>query len=286
MDTIFLNILNGLSYGMVLFLIAAGLSLVLGVMGIVNLAHGSLFVAGGFIGVAAAYATNSFVLGIFAGAAGSGVIGFVLQRGFLQRLYKQDYQQILLTFGVVYIIADLLSWIWGASPRSAFIPDYFSGKVAIGEYTLPVYRLAIIAIGAVFCAVLWWLQDKTRIGAIVRAGMDDAEMVSGLGINLKPINTGIFVFSSAIAGAGAVIGIQLFGSLAFNDGLDMLLVAIAVVIIGGIGSVQGALVGAIIIGLVDTFGRVYFPQFAQYTIYAAMIIILMVKPTGLFGREA
>jgi len=134
-------------------------------------------------------------------------------------------------------------------------------------------------------AVLWWLQDKTRIGAIIRAGMDNAEMVGGLGINLAPINVGAFFFGSALAGASCVIGVQLFGSVNFNDGMEMLLVAIAVVIVGGVGSVQGSLVGALLIGIIDTLSRVYMPAISQYTMYLVLICVLFVRPSGLLGRK-
>jgi branched-chain amino acid transport system permease protein len=251
MDMIILNLLNGISYGMVLFLIAAGLSLILGVMGIVNLAHGSIFVVGGFIGLTVAHRTGSFLLGILAGAAGSGLVGV----------------------------------IWGPAPKAAFVPSYFSGSVPFGGLSIPVHRFAVIGFGAIVCIILWWVQDKTKIGAIIRAGMDDAEMVSGMGINLSPINTLCFLLGSSIAGAGAVIGVQLFGSVTFIVGLEMLLVAVAVVVIGGVGNVQGALVGALLIGIIDTFGRVYFPQIAEYTMYMALILILMVRPSGLLGRK-
>lgn len=284
MDLLFLHLLTGVSYGMVLFLVAAGLSLILGVMGIVNLAHGAIFVTGGFIGLTVARWTGSFVLGILAGALGSGALGLLIERGFLRLLYKRDLQQVLITFGFVYIITNLLLWVFGPLPRSAFVPSYFSGSIHLAGVQIPAHRFAVIVIGAVICVVLWWVQDRTRIGAIIRAGMDDAEMVSGLGINLTPINAFCFFFGSLTAGAGAVIGVQLFGSFTFNDGLGMLMIAIAVVVVGGVGRVQGALAGAILIGVIDTFGRIYLPQIAEYTMYMLLILILMVRPSGLLGR--
>jgi branched-chain amino acid transport system permease protein len=285
MSMVLLHLLTGVSYGMVLFLIAAGLSLILGVMGIVNLAHGAIFVTGGFVGLTVAQRTGSFLLGILAGAAGSGVVGLLIERGFLRLLYKRDLQQVLITFGFVYIITNLILWIWGPLPRSAFVPPYFSGSIPLAGIQVPAHRFAVIVIGAAFCFVLWWVQDRTKIGAIIRAGMDDAEMVSGLGINLTPINALCFLFGSLVAGAGAVIGVQLFGSFTFNDGMHMLLIAIAVVVVGGVGKVQGALVGALLIGVIDTFGRVYLPQIAEYTMYVLLILILMVRPSGLLGRK-
>ncbi len=285
MDIVAINLLNGISYGMLLFLIAAGLSLIMGLMGIVNLTHGVIFVTGGFIGLTVASLTGSFVLAVLAGAVGAGVLGLLLERGFLRLLYKQPLQQVLVTFGFIFIITNLLLWIWGPWPRAAFVPSYFDGSVPVMGHYFPIHRFAITAIGAALYLGLWWLQEKTRIGAIVRAGMDDAEMTSGLGINLTPINAGAFFFGSFIAGGGAVVGVQLFGAISHYDALGMLLPAIAVVIIGGVGSVQGALVGALIIGIIVTFGRVYFPLMAPYTMYIIMVLILMVRPWGLLGRK-
>jgi branched-chain amino acid transport system permease protein len=285
MGIVVATFLNGISYGMVLFLVASGLSLTLGLMGIVNLSHGVIFILGGFVGLAIAKLTGSFLLAILAGAAASGVAGLIIERGFLRYLYKQDLPQVLVTFGFIYIITNLMLWICGPHPRSAFVPSYFSGSVVITGVSFPFHRFAIIGIGAAICAVLWWLQEKTKIGAIIRAGMDNAEMVGGLGINLTPVNIGAFFFGSAIAGASCVIGVQLFGSVNFGDGVDMLLVAIAVVIVGGVGSVQGSLVGALLIGIIDTFGRVYFPAISQYTMYLVLILVLVVRPSGLLGRK-
>jgi branched-chain amino acid transport system permease protein len=279
------TLLNGISYGMVLFLIAAGLSLILGLMGIVNLAHGVIFILGGFVGIAVAKWTGSFLLAVLAGAATSGVAGLIIERGCLRLLYKQRLPQVLVTFGFVYIITNLMLWIWGPHPRSAFVPSYFAGSVMIAGVSFPFHSFAVIAVGAAMGVGLWVLQEKTKVGAIIRAGMDNAEMVSGLGINLTPVNIGAFFFGSAIAGAGCVIGVQLFGSVAFSDGIDILLMAVAVVIIGGVGSVQGSLLGALLIGIIDTFSRVYFPVIAEYTMYLVLIFVLMVRPSGLLGRR-
>jgi len=285
MGIVIINLLNGVAYGMVLFLIASGLSVILGLMGIVHLAHGAIFIAGGFVGLTIAKGTGSFLLAVLAGAFTSGLAGLIIERGFLRLLLKQELEQVLVTFGFVYIIGNVILWIWGAWPRAAFVPSYFSGSVAIMGSHFPVHRFAVIAIGAAICIGLWWLQEKTRTGAIIRAGMDNAEMVGGLGINLTPINIGAFFLGSFIAGGGCVIGVQLFGSIAHNDGVNMLLTAIAVCIIGGIGSVQGALVGALLIGIIDNFGRVYFPVMAPWTMYLLLILVLMVRPSGLLGRK-
>lgn len=270
---------------MVLFLIATGLSLTLGLMGIINLSHGVIFVLGGFVGLLVARQTGSFLLAVLAGAAASGVAGLMIERGFLRFLYKQDLQQVLVTFGFIYIITNMLLWIFGPVPRTAFVPSYFAGSLPIAGLTFPFYRFSIILVGLAIAIGLWWLQEKTKIGAIIRAGMDDNEMAGGLGINLTPVNIASFALGSALAGAGCVIGVQLFGSVSFNDGMTILLFAVAVVIIGGVGSVQGAIVGALIIGIMDTFGRIYFPFMAQYTMYLIVILVLVVRPSGILGRK-
>jgi branched-chain amino acid transport system permease protein len=285
MEIIVINLLNGISYGVLLFLIASGLSLILGLMGIVNLAHGIIFVLGGIAGLTVAGWTGSLLLAVLAGAFMSGLAGLIIERGFLRLLYKQDLEQVLVTFGFVFIIANLIQWIWGPYPKAAFVPSYFEGSVPIMGFHFPIHRFAVIAIGAAVAFGLWWLQDKTRIGAIIRASMDDKEMAGGLGINLKPITIGAFVLGSALAGAGCVIGVQILGSVAHYDGTNMLLLSIAVCIIGGVGSVQGALVGALLIGIIDSFGRVYFPVLAPWTMYLVMILILMIRPSGLLGRK-
>lgn len=279
------NLLNGISFGMVLFLAGSGLSVVMGVMGITNLAHGALYMLGGYVGwtVAVHYGIN-FWLAIFLGGLVSGLIGLTIERIFLRHLYKQPNEQVLLTFGFVYIITNLCIWIWGGRPRMQFTSPALSGLLNIFGMPYPITRLVIIAIGLVVAIVLWWLQDRTRIGAIVRAGMDDKEMAMGLGINLERVSMLVFFLAAFVAGVAGVVGAQLMGVHSIL-GLDILLLALIVVIVGGMGSVQGALLGGISIGLIDTFGKSLFPQFAMFTMYLAMIVILLVKPSGILGRR-
>lgn len=279
------NLLNGISFGMVLFLAGSGLSVVMGVMGITNLAHGALYMLGGYVGwtVAIHYGMN-FWLAVFAGGLVSGLIGLSIERIFLRHLYKQPNEQVLLTFGFVYIITNLCIWIWGGRPRMQFASRALSGFLNIFEMPYPITRLVIIAMGVIVAIVLWWLQDRTRIGAIIRAGMDDKEMTMGLGINLERVSMLVFFLAAFVAGVAGVIGAQLMGVHSIL-GIDILLIALIVVIVGGMGSVQGALSGGILIGLIDTFGKSLFPQFAMFTMYFAMVVILLVKPSGILGRR-
>jgi branched-chain amino acid transport system permease protein len=279
------NLLNGISFGMVLFLAGSGLSVVMGVMGVTNLAHGALYMLGGYVGwtVAIHYGMN-FWLAIFLGGLVSGLIGLSIERIFLRHLYKQPNEQVLLTFGFVYIITNLCIWIWGGRPRMQFTSPTLSGLLDIFGMPYPITRLVIIGIGLIVAIVLWWLQDRTRIGAIIRAGMDDKEMTMGLGINLERVSMLVFFLAAFVAGVAGVVGAQLMGVHSIL-GLDILLVALIVVIVGGMGSVQGSLLGGILIGLIDTFGKSLFPQLAMFTMYLAMVVILLLKPSGILGRR-
>jgi branched-chain amino acid transport system permease protein len=284
MEKLGISLLSGITYGMVLFLIAAGLSLVLGFMGVLNLAHGAVFMVGGYVGLTVAEATGNFIFGVLAGSFASGMVGLVIERGFLRHLYKQVLEQVLVTFGFVYIIANASLWVWGPIPKPAFVPSLLAGSISTGEFQFPVHHFALIIIGAATCFGLWWLQEKTRLGAIIRAGMDDAQMTSGLGINLTPITIGAFLFGSALAGFAAVVGALFLGFMDPTTGTRLLFVALAVVIVGGVGSVEGALVGALLIGIIHTLAATYISELAMFTMYIVMILVLLFRPRGLLGR--
>lgn len=285
MEQFIINLLNGLSYGMVLFMIASGMSVVMGAMNIINLAHGVLYMIGGYVGWTIAVKFGApFVLGLLAGGLAAGFTGLMLERGFLRHLYKQPNEQVLLTFGFVYILTNLSLWVWGGWPRMPFTAKFLSGSFEILGRAYPKARMATIIIGLVMAIVLWWLQDKTRVGSMVRAGMDNKEMAMGLGINMERVFALVFFVASFIAGLAGVLGAQLLG--VYNAlGLEILLLALIVVIVGGVGSVQGALLGGILIGVIDAFGRALFPKLAMFTMYFTMIVILLVRPSGLLGRR-
>lgn len=290
MDILLANFLIGISFGFILFLLGTGLSLTMGLMRIVNLAHGALYMVGGYTGLYVAGLTEhlvgrdlSFVLGLLAGGICAGVLGLIMETGFLRRLYKRDLDQVLLTIGFIYILTNLVHWVWGPVPLSGVIPSILSGSIPVGKINLPVFRLAIIAFGIVAAVVLWLFQEKTRVGAIIRAGMDNKEMTMGLGINLKVIFSGVFALGAFVAGFCGLIGAPLLG-INLGIGWDALLFAMIVVIVGGTGSVQGALTGGIVIGLVDAYGKAFFPELAYFTIYLVLIAILLFRPSGLMGR--
>lgn len=290
MDVLLANFLIGISFGFILFLLGTGLSLTMGLMRIVNLAHGALYMVGGYTGLYVAGFTEhlvgrnlSFVLGLLAGGICAGVLGLIMETGFLRRLYKRDLDQVLLTIGFIYILTNLVHWVWGPVPLSGVIPSILSGSIPVGKINLPAFRLAIIAFGIVAAIVLWLFQEKTRVGAIIRAGMDNKEMTMGLGINLKVIFSGVFALGAFVAGFCGLIGAPLLG-IHLGIGWDALLFAMIVVIVGGTGSVQGALTGGIVIGLVDAYGKAFFPELAYFTIYLVLITILLFRPSGLMGR--
>jgi branched-chain amino acid transport system permease protein len=285
MDWFVINMLNGISYGMVLFLIASGMSIILGAMGVANMAHGVIYMFGAYVGWTVAVKWNaSFLLAILAGGFSAGLVGLVIERGLLRHLYKQLNEQVLLTFGFVYILGNLCLWIWGGLPKMPFTAKFLAGSFEIMGRVYPKARVSVILISLILAIVLWWLQDRTRMGAIVRAGMDDKETAMGLGINLQRAFAIIFFIGSFIAGVAGVIGAQLLG-VHTELGLDVLLLALIVVIVGGVGSIQGALLGGVLIGVIDAFGRAVVPQLAMFTMYFAMIVVLIIRPQGLLGRK-
>ncbi len=276
--------LNGISYGMLLFLLAAGLSLIFGLMKILNLTHGSFYLLGGYLGLVVVQRTGSFVLAVLAASMAIAVIGIVIERFFLRRFHLQELPQALVTFGFLFIFSDLATVIWGADPQSMPKPVVFSDSMQLGGFYYPTYRLFIIVFGLLIAALLWWLQDGTRIGAMVRASVDDEEIARALGINVSLLFTMIFALGAFLAALGGVMGGPIVGMYPGAD-FEVLLLGFVVVIIGGLGSLKGALAGGLVVGLLDTFGKVFFPELALFTVFAPMALILAVRPAGLFGRE-
>lgn len=279
-----LSILNGIAFGSILFLLAVGFSLIMGVMGILNLAHGAIFMVGAYVGwtLAVEHEVN-FILAILAGGASAGLVGFVMDRGFLRHLYKQMHEQALLTVGFIFIITNLTLWIFGPIDRPSFVPSFVAGSIPLGDGQYPIFRIATIGIGLVVFLGFWWFQEKTRVGAIVRAGMDNKEMTVALGINLGLVSALVFLLGSFMTGTAGVIGIQLMGA-DLRSPISILILALIVVVIGGVGSIQGAFVGSMLVGLIDNIGKTLFPQFAMFTLFLAMIIVIIVRPRGLLGR--
>lgn len=276
--------LNGISFGVLLFLLAAGLSLIYGLMKILNLTHGSYYLLGGYLGLTVIRMTGSFVLAVVVATLAVALIGALMERFFLRRFHLQELPQTLLTFGFLFIFADLALWIWGGNPQTLPKPVAFAHSVQIGDIVYPSYRLFLIAVGLLVGAALWWFQEGTRVGAMLRAGVDDEEIARGLGINVSLLFTLVFALGAFLAALGGVLGGPIIGVYPGAD-FEVLLLAFVVVIIGGLGSLKGAFVGGLLVGLMDNFGKAFFPEFALFTVYVPMAVILALRPTGIFGRE-
>lgn len=298
------QVLNGFQFGIMLFLMAAGLTLIFGVMGLINLAHGSLYMIGAFAAAAVAAATGSFLLAVFAALAAAAAAGALIEIAVIRRLYAADHlDQVLATFALILIFSEGTRWIFGSFPLFLEIPDYLAGPVTLpGGIEYPRYRLALIAAGLLVGAALWYLIERTRMGIRIRAGENDREMIAALGVDITRLYTLVFALGAALAGlAGALVGaIQ---SVQVGMGEPVLILAFVVIVIGGIGSLRGAFLGAILVGLTDTLGGIFLPELfklftdpataqsagaslASMSIYILMSLVLIWRPTGLFGARA
>ena len=274
---------NGLSYGALLFLLASGLSLIFGVMRIVNLAHGSYFMLGGYVGLSVVWRTGSFTAALVAGAVAIALIGIGMERLFLRRLSGQTLGQVLMTIGFALMFQDLALLIWGGDPYTIPLPASLQGIVTAGALRFPTYRIFIIVVATLVGAALWIVLDRTRVGAMIRAAVDDREMAQGVGIHVPVVSLGVFALGAALAALGGVIGGGFLGVYPGAD-FEVLPYAFVVVIVGGLGSLPGAMVGSLLVGLLDNFGKALFPELSYFTLFAPMALILALRPTGLFGR--
>ena len=274
---------NGLSYGALLFLLASGLSLIFGVMRIVNLAHGSYFMLGVYVGLSVVWRTGSFAAALVAGALAIALIGVGMERLFLRRLPGQTLGQVLMTVGFALMFQDLALLIWGGDPYTIPVPATLQGIVTAGALRFPTYRIFIIVVASLVGAVLWIVLDRTRMGAMIRAAVDDREMAQGVGIHVPVVSLGVFALGAALAALGGVIGGGFLGVYPGAD-FEVLPYAFVVVIVGGLGSLPGAMVGSLLVGLLDNFGKALFPELSYFTLFAPMALILALRPTGLFGR--
>lgn len=284
METWVIHILNGVSFGMLLFLLASGLTLMYGLMNILNCAHGAYYLLGAYIGLEVMLYTGNFLLAVLAGGLSIAAIGILMQRFILHRLFNQHLAQVLLTIGFAFVFADIAFIIWGGTTYRVPMPRAFMSPLYIGRTGFPLYRVFVIFVGALIAVLLWLFLEKTKTGAIVRAAVDDEEMVQGLGINIPVIFILVFGLGAFLAGMGGVIG-GVFISVYPGVDWEILLPTLIVIVVGGVGSLKGALVGSLAIGLIDNFGKVFLPELAMFTIYAPMVIILLLKPSGLFGSR-
>jgi len=278
------QIVNGIAFGMLLFLLASGLSLMFGLMGVINLAHGAYFMVGGYVGLTVLEATESFLLALAAGSLAGALLGFITERFLMRRLYGlRGHESILLTFALSLVLGDMSLFLWTGTPRWVQAPAFLQFSFSLLGNPYPAYRVAIIAIGISIFAGLYWFQERTLWGAMVRAGVDNKEMATGLGINVPLVFTMVFSFGAFLAGFGGFVGSPILG-LHTGLGVEIIMLALAVVIVGGIGSLPGCLATCLLLGLSDTLGKVLWPSYASLTIYLVVVIVLLVKPSGLFTR--
>jgi branched-chain amino acid transport system permease protein len=285
-NTLVLAGLDSLSLAMLLFLLSAGLSITFGLMRILNMAHTSFYLLGGYIGIAVGVATRSFWLALLAAAVSMAVAGVVLYSAFLRRFSKEDeLPQVLLTFGVLLILADVALIAWGGDVKRLPPPPFLQGAIELGPVTYPKYRFFLILTGLAMALALWLFVGRTRLGALVRAGVDDTETAQSIGINMPRLFLLVFGFGSLLAGVAGVLGAPYLGVYPGQD-FETMLLAFAVIIVGGAGSIPGAFVAALVVALVDTLTKTYLPGLGYFSIYAPMALILAFRPTGLLGRAS
>ena len=279
-----IQLFNGVSYGALLFLVGSGLSLIFGVMRIVNLAHGSFFLLGGYVALTVIWTTGSWLLALPVAALVIAGVGLLMERVFLRPLGFDPLRQVLLSVGFAYLFQQAALDIWGGDNLDIVPPGMLKESVVVGGFYFPMYRVFMIGMALVMGLILWLTMEKTRMGAMIRATVDDSEMARGVGIDTSRVSMFIFALGAFLAGLGGVIGGAFLG---VYPGLDfaILPIAFAVVIIGGMGSLAGAAVGSLLVGLADNFGKALFPEISYFTLYAPMVLILALKPSGLFGRE-
>ncbi len=294
------QILNGLQLGITLFLMSAGLTLVFGIMQVINLAHGSFYMIGAYVGATVVAATGSFLLGILAALAAAGLTGMAVETIVLRQLYRREHlDQVLATFGLIFFFNEITRIIWGKQPLFMDTPPWLKGSVELlPSLYYPIYRLAVILVGGLVALLLWFLFSRTRLGMQIRAGAANRDMVAALGVNIKLLYTLVFGLGTLLAGLAGVMAGPI---LAVESGMgeSILILTFVVIVIGGIGSVRGAVVGALLVGLVDTLGRAFLPNLlrlflssayadsigaalASMSIYIVMAAILICKPRGLF----
>ncbi|HEX2632936.1 MAG TPA: branched-chain amino acid ABC transporter permease [Bradyrhizobium sp.] len=277
--------LNGLAFGSLLFILASGFSLIFGLMRIVNLSHGAYFMLGAYVGLSAIEAGVNFWIAILIGGGAISILGTAIERFILRRLSGQPLAQVLVTLGIAFIIADTCVWIWTGDPRPVPMPRELAGAFRVSNLAFPIYRLFVIGVAFALAAALWFLLERSRLGAMIRAGVDDLPMARAMGIRTSLLFSAVFCLGSALAGAGGVLAGPI---LSVYPGLDsdMLPLALVVVILGGVGSLLGAFIGSLIIGFIYSYGQALFPDLAYVILFLPMVLVLTLRPTGLFGRQA
>lgn len=278
-----IQILNSVQYGLLLFLLAAGLTLIFGIMGVVNLAHGSFYMMGAYLGYALTTRTGSLALALAGGAVLSVAVGWVLERVLFRHFYHRDHlDQVLMTFGLIYVLEETRSILWGDDVHGVPIPQILSGSIQLTDnLSYPHYRLFISAVCLLLALGLYILISQTRLGMRIRAGAFNATMTEALGINIRRLHALVFALGVGLAAVAGILAAPI-SSVYPNMGSQVLIMCFVVVVIGGIGSVRGAMIAALLVGLVDTFGKVLLPSLASMGVYILMALVLLWRPQGLF----
>ena len=277
--------LNGLTFAALLFLVASGFTLVFGLMRIINLAHGALYLLGGYVALAAVTRSGSFPLGLLAAAGAIAVAGLAVDRLLLGFVKGFELRQVLLTLGVALAIDDTALVVWGGDTFSVPLPQWLQGPLHVGDFFYPRYRVFVLGVGIAVFVLLWLMIHRTRLGALIRAGVDDPETVAAMGVDIRLVFAGTFMIGSALAGLGGALG-GAFLSLYPTADSEILVFSLAVVIIGGRGSLVGAAVGSLFVAMLANFGQLWFPELAYFVIFGPMALLLAFRPLGLFGRTA
>jgi len=283
MDFFVSQLINSLCLGALLFMASAGLSLIFGLMNVVNLAHGSFFMIGAFVALSIIKLTGSFWLALGFGWIPAAVVAIVMEQFFIRPMYSAGHlKQVLLTFGFIMVFGDACRFLWGTEIRNIAPPAVLEGSLEVGGAVLPLYRVFVVALGAATGFTIWWFLERSRIGAMVRAGVDDAATAAGIGINVPLLFAAIFALGAALAAIGGIVAGPILGVYLGMD-IEVLIPAFIVIVIGGMGSLRGALVGALLFAFIDTFGKAFFPDYALFLVYLLMVVVLLTRPQGLFG---
>jgi len=285
LSIILIQAIHGLVYGMLLFLVASGLTLVFGMMDVLNIAHAGFYMLGAYIGSTIAAVTGDFLLALLAAPLAMAILGGLVERFFLRKVHVHGHAfELLITFGIFYVIGEVVKWFWGNFPRPVDVPGFLSGAIPILGTSYPFYRGFILFISFLILATMLYVFMKTRVGINVRAAVSDPEMVNALGINVPRLMLGVFAAGSALAGLAGVVASPVLSTYP-GMGLDMMVDTFVVIVIGGFGSLFGAFLASIMIGELQSFGILFIPRLALVFQFLLMAIVLIVMPTGLFGEK-
>jgi branched-chain amino acid transport system permease protein len=285
MHNAILQAINGVSFAALLFLLASGFTLSFGLMRVVNMAHGAYYLFGGYVGLSITLHTGSFVLGVLGGGLAVVPLGYLIDRYLIRRTGENHLAQVLLTVGIAFVLGDAALKIWGGDSLKVPTPIALRGAIELpGGIIYPTYRFVLIVFGAFVGLSLWLLYRKTQIGAVVRAGVDDREIVSAIGINIDRLFVLVSALASFLAGMAGVVG-GAFLTLYPGAEWEILVFALVVVIFGGLGSLEGAMIGALLVGLLDAYGRWLLPEFSYFVLFGPMAVLLLFRPRGIFGRD-